>query len=205
MPQVLELMVLEGVDGENWMIRKKIFLLRIPPCSFVRIIQTSFSARQLEDALRSSEMRAERQATQLAQAMEVLEVRSLELKDTSLTPRKALAQKIQKNKDHQTSVITGTHRTIWDLFYHIWSICLCYTNQYEHIYIYIYIFCIKGCQGSTKNGGKSQIQDLIDQRAADNLAKLEVGQPFFNFISVDWHCLMHPGKSLIWDPKSWRS
>ena len=25
------------------------------------------------------------------------------------------------------------------------------------------------------------------------------------FFSVDWHWLMHPGKSLIWDPKSWRS
>ena len=31
----------------------------------------------------------------------------IELKDTSLGPRKALPQKMQKNKDHQTSVIIG--------------------------------------------------------------------------------------------------
>ena len=37
---------------------------------FVGTMQTSFSARQLEDALRGSEVRAERQGTQLAQAME---------------------------------------------------------------------------------------------------------------------------------------
>lgn len=40
------------------------------PSVFVGTMQTSFSARQLEDALRSSEVRAERQGTQLAQAME---------------------------------------------------------------------------------------------------------------------------------------
>lgn len=54
---------------------------------------------------------------------------------------------------------------------------------YSYTYTYYYILTLKNNDASTKgsqgsavsNGTKSHIQDLIDQRAADNLAKLEVG------------------------------
>ena len=48
-------------------------------------------------------------------------------------------------------------------------------STHIHIYIIEDDASTKGSQGSAKNGSKSHIQDLIDQRAADNLAKLEVG------------------------------
>lgn len=69
-------------------------------------------------------------------------------------------KRCKKTKTIRLLLSQATHLTIWDLGYHNWSICLCFTNQ--SIYTYIYIYTVKRFDKPSKRFWSHLLQARVD-------------------------------------------